>query len=77
MLSKFIANFYGPLLEVCIWLILVISFVGGWATRGFGAAIVSLIVAFVVSVVVFGAFLTLVEIRKSLKTLEERQTGTS
>jgi FtsH-binding integral membrane protein len=73
MLSKLIVSSYGTLLEIAIWVILVGSFIGGWASQGFLGALVSLLGAFVFSIVFFGAFLTLVDIQKSVRSIEERQ----
>lgn len=70
MLSRLIVASYKILLEISMWVILIGSFVGAWAAKGFGAAIVSLIVAFVFCVVVFGAFLLLVDIQTSVKAME-------
>lgn len=72
-LSKIIVSFYGLFLEIAIWLILIGSFIGGWSTYGFGAAIGALISASIFCVVVFGALLVLVDIRRSLKIIEERK----
>lgn len=73
MLSKVIVSFYGVLLEVCMWAILLAALVGGWMFNGFFAGLGMLIAAFVVCVVTFGAFLTLVDIRHAVKAIEEKQ----
>ena len=70
MLSGLIVASYKLLLEISMWLILIGSFIGGWAARGFGAAIIALVTAFVFCVVVFGAFFVLVDIQTSLKAIE-------
>ncbi len=70
MLSRLIVASYKILLEVSMWLILVGTFITGWAMKGFGAAIVSLIVAFVFCIVFFGAFLLLVDIQTSVRAIE-------
>lgn len=72
MLRRIIVSSYGVLLEVSIWLILLGSFLGGWYASGFGTAIIALIVAAIFSAVFFGGFLTLLDIRKSLLTIEKR-----
>lgn len=73
MISKFIVSSYAMLLEVSIWIILVGSFIGGWSTKGFGAAIMALLFALVFCIVFFGAFLVLLDIRQSLRAIEEKQ----
>lgn len=76
MLSGLIVASYKILLEISMWLILIGSFIGGWEARGFGAAIIALITAFVFCVVVFGAFFVLVDIQASVKAIEiNRGTG--
>ncbi|MGE0583422.1 MAG: hypothetical protein AB7P31_14970 [Steroidobacteraceae bacterium] len=72
MLSKIILSSYSALLEVSIWIILVGSFIGGWMASGFFAAIGGLIAAFVFCVVVFGAFLTLLDIQHSVRAIQEK-----
>lgn len=73
MLSKIIVSFYGVLLEVSMWVIMVAALIGGWMADGFIAAIGALILAFVFCAVAFGAFLTLVDIRHSVKLIQEKQ----
>lgn len=73
MLSKIIVSFYGVLLEVSMWVILVAAFIGGWVVHGFLTAVAALILAFVFCAVAFGAFLTLVDIRHSVKLIENKQ----
>lgn len=76
MLSGLIVASYKLLLEISMWLILIGSFIGGWSVKGFGAAIIALITAFVFCVVVFGAFFVLVDIQTSVKAIENsRGTG--
>ncbi|MDE2293979.1 MAG: hypothetical protein KGL36_00825 [Gammaproteobacteria bacterium] len=70
MLSRLIVASYKILLEVSMWLILIGTFITGWAMKGFGAAIVSLVAAFVFCVVFFGAFLLLVDIQTSVRAIE-------
>lgn len=72
MLGKIIVSSYSVLLEVAIWLTLLGGFIGGWAAYGFTGAIVGLVVSFIFSIVVFGAFLTLIEIQKSVRALQEK-----
>jgi hypothetical protein len=72
MLSKLIVKSYGLLLEVALWLFLVTSFIGGWSSGGLGGALAALGVAFVLSVVFFGALLVLLDIRDSLRAIRAR-----
>lgn len=72
MLSKLIVTSYRILIEVAMWLMLVIGFIGGWAQKGFFGAIGGLIVAFIFCVVVFGAFLVILDIQNSVKAIEQR-----
>ena len=39
MLSKIIVSFYGVLLEVSMWVIMVAALIGGWMADGFIAAL--------------------------------------
>jgi hypothetical protein len=72
VLSKLIISSYSVLLEIAIWFVLVGSFLGGWIAHGFLSAIVALVGAFIFCIVVFGAFLTLVDIQKSVRAIEAR-----
>jgi len=72
MLSRLIVRSYKMLLEGAMWLILIGSFIGGWAAKGFFGSILGLLMAFVFCVVVFGAFLVLVDIQISVKAIEIR-----
>ncbi len=73
MLSRFIVSSYSLLLEIAIWITLVGGFIGGWSANGFFTAIGGLLVSFVFCVVVFGAFLTLIDIQKSVRAIEARK----
>ncbi len=75
-LSKIIVSSYTVLLEVVIWLTLIGSFIGGWVAHGFFGAIGGLIFAFIVCIAVFGAFLMLADIQKSVRAIEEKKDGT-
>jgi hypothetical protein len=76
MLSKIIVSSYKILLEICIWLLLLGGFVWGWKMSGFFGAIIGLIGAFIFCVVLFGAFLTLLDIRQSVRAIEaHKQTS--
>jgi len=70
MLSNIIVSSYAVLLEIAIWIILVVSFFGGWQLNGFFGAIFTLLMTFIFCVVFFGAFLTLLDIRQSAKGIE-------
>jgi len=79
MLSKFIVSAFPKLLELSLWLIMIVSLIAGWGAGpgglvwGVGGALVALIVAFIVCTIVFGALLTLLDIRQSLRTIESKQ----
>ena len=76
MLSKIIVTSYALFLEIALWVTLVGSFIGGWAASGFFAGILALIAAFVVCVVVFGGFLTIIDIKKAVRSIEAmKNTG--
>lgn len=74
-LSKIIVSSYAVLLEVVIWLTLIASFIGGWVAYGFLGAIGGLVVAFIVSIAVFGAFLILSDIQKSMRAMEAKNNA--
>ena len=76
MLSRLIVSAYGALIEVALWLILIASAFTGWSQGGVGGALAGLLGAFVVSVVVFGAFLMLVKIQQSVASIEASVAGT-
>ncbi len=75
MLSKIIVSSYSTLLEIAIWLTLLGGFIGGWAANGFLAALVGLVTSFVFCIVVFGAFLTLIDIQKSVRAIEAKKNA--
>lgn len=77
MLGRIIVSFYSTLLEISIWLILISSFAGGWYANGLSGAFMSLLAAFVFCVVFFGAFLVLLDIRQSVRTIEEKAKSTN
>ena len=74
MLTKFIASSYEISCEVAIWLTLLGGFIGGWFAGGFVAAIGGLTAAFIVCIVIFGAFLALVDIQESVRAVKDKQT---
>jgi hypothetical protein len=70
MLSRFIVATYELLLEICLWLTLIGSFIVGWSIGGPSSAFLFLLITFVTCVAVFGAFLTIIDIRKSVRVIE-------
>ncbi|MEW8052983.1 MAG: hypothetical protein AB2809_21715 [Candidatus Thiodiazotropha sp.] len=74
MLSKIIVSSYELLIEISLWLFLLISVIVGWKIGdGLLGAIGGLIMGFVVSVMFFGAFLILSDIRTSVRQIEKSQ----
>ncbi len=73
MLTKIIVDSFAMLIEVSLWAILLIGFIGGWTAIGFWGAIFGLIVAFVFEITLFGGLLVLEDIRKTLKRIEEQK----
>jgi ABC-type multidrug transport system permease subunit len=72
MLSKLVINLYTALLEIGLWLMLVMGFIGGWASGGFFGALFGLIASAIFGAVFFGAFLVLNDIRARVKVIEDR-----
>lgn len=70
MLSKMIVGSLESLIEVCLWIFLLFCLVAGAKMGGGTGAIVGLIVGFVFAVMFFGGFLVLLDIRKSVRTIE-------
>ncbi len=77
MLSNLIVSSYPLLLEIAIWVVLASSFVGGWIADGFLAAVAGLIGAFVFCIVIFGVFLVILDIQKSVRAIESRSNSAS
>ncbi len=75
MLSKIIVASYSMFLEVAIWLTLLAGFIGGWAAKGFFAGIGGLIAAFIFSVVVYGGFLVIVDIQKTVRSIDAKKSA--
>ena len=73
MLSQLIVSFYAKLIEISLWLLLIMSVIGGWLSSGFMGAVIGLMIAFIVGAMFMGAFLVLEDIRKSVKAVEERK----
>lgn len=77
MLSRLIVANLQMLMEVTMWLMLVTGIIAGWYLKGFTGSLLGLFLAFVFEVFVFGFFLTVFDIRKSLRAIENVQTGSS
>jgi len=73
MLSKLIVNSWSILIEISLWLLLLISLIGGWQSGGFFGAIGGLIVAFIIGSMFLGAFLALDDIRKTVKEIASKK----
>jgi len=73
MLSKLIVNSWSILIEISLWLLLLISLIGGWQSGGFLGAIGGLIVAFIIGSMFLGAFLALDDIRKTVKEIASKK----
>jgi hypothetical protein len=72
MLTRFIVSSYALLIEVSLWIFLLGSLIAGWSFGKFMGAVLGLIVGGVVAIMFFGAFLVLEDIRKSIRTIEQR-----
>ena len=72
MLSKFIVEFYGMLVEIFLWILMVIGLVAGWQAGGFFGAIGGLIISFISMTILIGAFLILDDIRNNLKAINQK-----
>ena len=77
MLSKIIVASYSVFLEIAIWLTLLAGLIGGWVTSGFFAGILGLICAFIFSVVVYGGFLVIVDIQKTVRAIDAKKSAGS
>lgn len=73
LLSKLVVKLYTVLLEIGLWLILLVGAVGGWQANGLIGALGGVIGAAVFGAIVFGAFLVLDDIRKTVKAIEQRK----
>jgi hypothetical protein len=72
MLGRFIVKFYSGLLEVSMWLILVASFLLGLSEGGVALGIGLSLFAFLLCVVLFGAFFILADIQRRLQSIDEK-----
>ena len=71
MLTKLIVSSYQTLIEISLWLFLIFCLIVGWyMDSGVRGAIVGLVAGFVLAVMLFGAFLTLGDIRQSVRNIE-------
>lgn len=75
MLSKIIVASYSVFLEIAIWLTLLAGLIGGWVTSGFFAGIGGLIAAFIFSVVVYGGFLVIVDIQRTVRAIDAKKSS--
>jgi len=73
MLSKIIVNSWSMLIEVSLWLLLIMAFIGGWQAGGFIGAIGGIIIAFIIGSMFLGAFLAIDDIRKTVKAIESNK----
>lgn len=71
-LSKIVVKVYSILLEIGLWLLLLVGFLGGWQAGGFFGALGGLIGSAIFGAVLLGAFLVLNDIRDRVKAIEER-----
>jgi len=72
MLSQIILKSYSYFIELSLWIILIAGIVIGGKIGGLLWAIGGLIVGFVISTVIMGAFLILDDIRKRVENIEKR-----
>ena len=78
MLTRIIVSFYSGLIELSLWLLIIIGGIVGYQTaetlKGSDAAIVGgvigALISFIVAAVVFGGFLVIDEIRRSVRHIE-------
>ena len=72
MLSRIIVSSFQALIELSIWLVLIGGLVGGWQSKGLLGALFGLLSSFVFCIVVFGAFLILADIHKTVRSIESK-----
>ncbi len=74
MLTKLIITVFTGMLEIMLWLILIGAVVGGWmAMNGPIGAVVGLVVGFIFELGFFGVILLMIDIRNSVKSIEEKK----
>ena len=73
MLTKIIVGSFAQLIEISLWVLLLIAFIGGWVIKGFWMALFFLVIVFILEVMLFGGLLVLEDIRKSLKRIEKQK----
>jgi len=73
MLTKIIVDSFAKLIEISLWVILAVSFIGGWIVYGFWGAIFGIIIAFVYEVLLFGGLIILQDIRQILLKIEKQK----
>jgi len=73
MLTKIIVGSFAQLIEISLWVLLLIAFIGGWVIKGFLMALFFLVIVFILEVMLFGGLLVLEDIRKSLKKIEKQK----
>lgn len=77
MLSDFIAKSYKSVIEIALWLSLLAALFGGGNVGGFWGLITAFVVWVVVASVIFGFFVTVIDIKNSLSKIEEHITHNS
>ena len=70
MLSKFIIDAYGPLIEVGLWIFLIIAVAIGYAANGFTGAIFGLFAWVSASIFFVGPVLLLLDLRDKVERIE-------
>ena len=74
MLTKFIRELFEPLIEVVLWLSLLGAFIAGAYTNGVPGVLVALLTWLFMSILFIGLALIIVDIRNTVKKIEERQS---
>ena len=72
MLTRIVVQLYAGILEFALWIVLLVGLVSGWYAKGLIGAFVGMLLAAVFSAVLFGAFLVLEDIRRSVRVIEDR-----
>jgi Na+/H+-dicarboxylate symporter len=76
-LQKFVGNMYSVLMEIIMWLLPIAGFIAlgnllGYYDFHFGYALLGLIVGLLLDVILFGPIIILMNIRSSLKNIENK-----